>query len=136
MPARTPRSLPSLLLALALACGGLALDPRALAAQPALPSQGAFDQTHALWTEVLQTCVRDGGFDYARLKAERSKFDAYLSALHAVTPQDLAAWTNEQRFAFWINCYNAHCIQRVLDNYPLKSIKKLSGAFGLNSVFD
>jgi len=123
---------PARLAALTLALG-LVLAP-ASAAKP--PQAAAFDQTHAAWTEVLKACVHDGGFDYAKLKADHARFDAYLAALHAVTPQDLAAWTNEQRFAFWINCYNAHCIQKVVDNYPLSSIKKLSGAFGLKSVFD
>jgi hypothetical protein len=101
----------------------------------ARPVQG-FDHAHAAWTDVLKVCVRDGGFDYAKLKQDRTSLDAYLAALHAVTPAELAGWDEKQRFAFWINAYNAHCIQKVVDEYPLKSIKKLSGAFGLNSVFD
>lgn len=111
-----------------LAATGLALAPRA-------HPQG-FDQSHALWSEVLATCVRDGGFDYARLKAERTKLDAYLASLQAVTPEELARWDEKQRFAYWINAYNAFCIQRVVDDYPLKSIRKLDGAFGIKTVFD
>jgi hypothetical protein len=99
------------------------------------PTAG-FDHSYARWTEVLQGCVRDGGFDYAKLKQERSSLDAVLATLQAVTPDDLAGWNEKQRFAFWINAYNAFCIQKVIDNYPLKSIRRLSGAFGLNSVFD
>jgi hypothetical protein len=105
-----------------------------LAAQQA--AAPAFDHAHATWTEVLQTCVRDGGFDYAKLKRDRSKLDAYLAALRAVTPETLAGWNEKQRFAFWINTYNAFCIQKVIDNYPLKSIRRLDGAFGINTVFD
>lgn len=112
-------------------CGcGLTLTP--LLAQEARP----FDQNHAAWTEVLRAAVRDGGFDYALVKKDRAKFDGYLAALRAVTPAELAGWTKEQRFAFWINAYNAFCIQRVVDSYPLKSIRKLDGAFGITSVFE
>jgi hypothetical protein len=109
-----------------------------LVLQPMLAQQtaGAFDHGHAAWTKILAACVRDGGFDYALLKQDRKAFDAYLKSLQDVTPAELAGWTKEQRFAFWINAYNAHCIQKVVDNYPLKSIRKLDGAFGINSVFE
>jgi hypothetical protein len=112
------------------ACG-LRLTP--LAAQTPATT---FDHSHAVWTEVLRACVRDGGFDYAKLKEDRTKLDAYLSMLHAVTPEALAGWSDKQRFAFWINTYNAHCIQKVIENYPLKSIRKLDGVFGISTVFD
>ena len=114
-----------------LAAASLALTPLAAQETPV-----GFDHSYARWTEVLRTSVRDGGFDYARLKQDRAGLDAVLSALQAVTPDDLAGWSEKQRFAFWINAYNAFCIQKVVDNYPLKSIKRLGGAFGLNSVFD
>ena len=95
-----------------------------------------FDHSHAAWTRVLDAHVREGGFDYAKLKQERSGLDAYLATLQAVTPAELAKWNEKQRFAFWINAYNAFCIQRVVDHYPLKSIRKLDGAFGINTAFD
>src|SRR5688500_4711644 len=62
--------------------------------------------------------------------------DASRASLVAATPAELGGWSEAQRFAFWINTYNAFCIQRVVDHYPLKSIRKLDGAFGLNTVFD
>jgi len=117
-------------------CGcGLAAEPLAAPAQ-AQTAPTAFDQSHAAWTRVLASCVRDGGFDYARLKADPAQLEAYLKALHAVTPETLAGWSEKQRFAFWINVYNAHCIQKVVENYPLKSIRKLDGLLGINTVFD
>lgn len=94
----------------------------------------AFDPSHARWSAVLAACVRDGGFDYAKLKADRAGLDAYLAELHAVTPAELAGWSDAQRFAFWINAYNAHCVQRALAAYP-KSIRRLDGAGGMNTVF-
>lgn len=125
-----PRSLPLRLAPiLALAC----CLPTALSARQA---SAGFDHSYGQWTEVLRSCVRDDGFDYAKLKQDRSKLDAVLATLQGVTPEELAGWSEKQRFAFWINTYNAFCIQKVIDNYPLESIRKLGGAFGLNSVFD
>lgn len=110
---------------------GLVLTPLR-AQEPRL----AFDHEHALWSQVLKGCVRDGGFDYTLLKKDRAQLDAYLATLQTVKPKELESWTREQRFAFWINAYNAHCIRKVVENYPLKSIRKLDGAFGIASVFD
>jgi len=112
---------------------GCALASAALAGRGA---QSSFDHGHALWTEVLRSCVRGDGFDYAKLKQDPAKLRAYLDALHAVTPAELAGWSEAQRFAFWINVYNAHTIQKVIENYPLKSIRKLDGAFGISTVFE
>jgi hypothetical protein len=119
-------------LARVLASVSLTLAP--LAAQEAQPS--GFDHSYAAWTAILRGCVRDGGFDYAKLVQERAKLDGVLARLLAVTPEELGAWSETQRFAFWINTYNAFCIQKVVDNYPLKSIRKLDGAFGIHTVFD
>lgn len=136
-PLRPPVSLDAMLpvsLALAFLTFAPAPVPPSLAA--ARQEQRAFDHQHAAWSTLLKACVRDGGFDYALLKQDRKAFDGYLKSLQAVTPAELAAWTKEQRFAFWINTYNAHCVQRVIDNYPLKSIRKLDGAFGITTVFE
>ena len=119
----------------------LLLAPRAPAPRPAAqndPVQGeavAFDHSHARWSAVLASCVRAAGVDYAKLKADRAGLDAYLAELHAVTPAELGAWSDAQRLAFWINVYNAHCVQRVAEAYPLKSIRRLDGAGGMNTVF-
>jgi len=88
-----------------------------------------FDHSHALWNEVVATHVDGDLFDYRALKPGRSKLDAYLKQLAAVTPDQLAGWSREQRYAFWINAYNANCIALVLGEYPLESIKELGGWF-------
>lgn len=124
-----PKLRPWSALALLVLCGA------ARASASATP-QGAFDHSHGAWSAVLGAHVRDGALDYAKLKGARAGFDAYLGALHAVTPEEAAGWSEAQRFAFWINAYNAHCVQRVLDAYPLKSIRRLDGAFGVNTAFD
>ncbi len=108
-----------------------------LVAPPVQAARAAdFDQDHALWTKVLARHVQGDRFDYAALKAEPEELERYLDALHAVTPAQLAGWTKAQRFAFWINTYNAHTIKKVINEYPLKSIRELDKAFGLKTVFE
>jgi hypothetical protein len=109
--------------------------PAAAQAQEA-PARAAFDHTHAAWTEILRSCVHDDGFDYGALKQDALRLERYLDTLHAATPDEQLHWTDKQRFAFWINCYNAHTVQKVVQNYPLKSIRKLDKALGLKTVFE
>lgn len=115
-------------------CAHPAAPPRTDGGAP--PAAEEFDQSHALWAAVLKAHVHDDRFDYAKLKAEPGQLDQYLKALASVQPEELAGWTREQRYAFWINAYNAFTVKKVVSNYPLKSIKDLDGALGLKSVFD
>ncbi len=90
----------------------------------AAPTSGpAFDHSHGAWTDVLAKFVRPRGFDYAGLKRDRAGLDAYVRQLEAVEPATLASWDEEQRFAFWVNVYNAYTIQLVVDAYPVDSIR-------------
>lgn len=121
--AMTP--LAAALLALApAACGPAAPVVRPL---PPLPVPAEFDHEHALWTRVLAAHVEGDRFDYAALAEDRADLDGYLARLHAVTPADLESWTREERYAFWINVYNAHAVQLIVDNYPVESIRDLGG---------
>ena len=88
-----------------------------------------FDHSHADWALVLKAHAKDDGFDYRALKGDRSKLDAYLKSLEAVTAEELGGWTREQQYAFWINAYNAYTVQRVVDNYPIDSIKSIGSLF-------
>lgn len=103
------------------------------AAGPAAPA--AFDHSHAAWNRILSRHVVDDRFDYGRLAKDRAGLDAYLDELHAVTPAQLAGWSREQRFAFWINVYNAHVVKLVVDAWPVKSIRDLGGRL-FNKVWD
>lgn len=105
----------------------------------AAPAQAAstFDQTHAAWTTILAAHVRGTNFDYGALAKDKAALTAYTQSLRAVTAEELASFTKDERYAFWINAYNAFTIQLIVDNYPLKSIRKLdSGLFGSSSIFD
>lgn len=85
-----------------------------------------FDHAHARWTALLARFVDHGIVDYATLKrTARGELDQYLQGLEQVQSACFAGFTKEQRFAFWINAYNAYTVKLILDHYPLKSIRSI-----------
>ncbi len=93
------------------------------------PEKAAFDHSHAGLTAVYDAVLKDGLVDYAGLRKEPKALDVYLAGLAATTPAQHATWSRDQRFAFWINAYNAYTLQLIRDEGPVKSIKKLGGLF-------
>jgi len=108
---------------LALALAAVSLASARVNQQP------EFDHTHAQLTAVLATSLKDGLVDYAGLRESPKALDAYVATLSATTPALHAEWTREQRFAFWINAYNAFTLKLIRDEGPVKSIKDLGGLF-------
>ena len=80
---------------------------------------------HSEWTNILQLYVSYAGkVDYKGLLNNREPLDDYLSNLGRNAPED--HWSMSEKKAYWINAYNVFTIQLILNNYPVKSIKKLS----------
>ncbi len=75
---------------------------------------------HAAFTGVLRAHLRGGSVDYAALKANRSAFDGYLTALAATPLATLERAPREAQLAFWINAYNACALRLVIDHYPIR----------------
>lgn len=114
----------ALTLALLLACGPTTCASPEQGATPAAADRVAvFD--HQMWTAVLAEHVHGDTFDYKALKKDTSKFDLYLKSLEAVKADEFASWPKNERYAFWINAYNAYTVKRVVDGYPVASIKDL-----------
>lgn len=88
-----------------------------------------FDHAHARFTAVLEGALEGGLVDYAALRKSPKALDLYLDQLESTTPAQHGKWTRNQRYAFWINAYNAYTIQLIRDEGPVKSIKKLGGLF-------
>lgn len=64
-------------------------------------------------------------FNYAAVsQADAKALQNYIQTLQNLDPLGLNR--NEQK-AYWINLYNAHTVQLVLDAYPVKSILKVRG---------
>lgn len=94
----------------------------------------AFDHAHKPWSEVLAAHVSERGVAYAKLKASRTKLDEYVKSLQAVTADEYKGWKRDEQCAFWINAYNAFTVQRVVDAYPIESMKDLGNL--VTSVWD
>ena len=82
--------------------------------------------SHDLFNQVLQEHVDKGKVDYAKLKANPEKLEAYLDLLAVANPAEMPY---NAQLAFWINTYNALVIKGVIDHYPTKSVRKVK-AFG------
>lgn len=64
-------------------------------------------------------------FDYGGVTAaERGALDGYFAALQAAAP---TAMRRDEAFAFWSNLYNVGTLVRVLDAYPVTSIRRIGG---------
>lgn len=76
--------------------------------------------SHDAFTAILADHVSaDGLVDYAALKADARRLDAYLGTVAATDPSALPP---DDRLAFWLNAYNAYALKLVVDNYPIDSI--------------
>jgi len=132
MTIRTP-SLLALLLPI-LACDAAARVPTSVpstaSAQDPVPAPAPvpapiFDVIHEPWNAILARRVSGGDFEYAGLLKERAPLDAYIKSLEGVQLDAFAKLSRAEQFAFWVNAYNAYTVKRVLDDYPVKSIRDL-----------
>lgn len=89
----------------------------------------AEDQT-PLYGELLRQYVKDGQVDYTGLKTKEAQLDTYLEYLATTDPAQMA---RNDRFAFYINAYNAYTIKLILKNFknghPPVSIKDIGNFF-------
>ncbi|MFO7720951.1 MAG: DUF547 domain-containing protein, partial [Gillisia sp.] len=81
---------------------------------------------HSGWTKLLQKHVdANGDVNYKAFKNDRQELDGYLNMLSENMPDN--TWSVQEQLAYYINLYNAYTVDLILKNYPVKSIKDLSG---------
>ena len=80
-----------------------------------------------IYGELLNKYVKDGVVDYRGFKKEKGKLDEYLRVLENTNVSEL---TRNERFAFYVNAYNAWTVELILGAYPgIKSVKDLGNIF-------
>lgn len=95
----------------------------------------ALDHSHEEWTELLKEYQSDKGLlRYKKLKADTAKnkdhkFLTYIQNLERVSLKEFKTFNKNEKMAFLINAYNALTIKLIIDNYPVKSIKKIGSLF-------
>lgn len=94
---------------------------------------GAFDYDD--YEAVLAAFVDDGGLvDYAALRADRGRLDAFAQELAALDRTTYESWNREERIAFWINAYNALTLELIVDHHPIEPSRLRSLVFPKNSI--
>lgn len=81
------------------------------------------------YAAVLSAHVKDGRVDYAGLKGDREKLDAYVKAVGALPRAEFDKGSKGARIAYLVNAYNAFVLEAVVDGYP-KPVKDKGGLFG------
>jgi hypothetical protein len=82
---------------------------------------------HTLWDKLLSKYVSaEGKVNYQGFKKD-PLFAQYLNILSKAKLSD--KFSSNERKAFWINVYNAFTIKLITDNYPVKSIRDIEGAW-------
>jgi hypothetical protein len=104
-------------------------------AEPAAPKAGktaaktAVASDSAAYDFILKKYVKDGHFGYAALKADAADMAKFKKFMAWQGKADVKAMPREDQIAFYINAYNACCIQAILDNYPVHSPNDVPGFF-------
>jgi len=85
---------------------------------------------HTQWTQLLKKYVTgEGKVDYKGFLQDKSKLEDYLNSTWSTGFQQ-NDWNVQEQLAFtYINLYNAHTVKLILQNYPVKSIKDIDGAW-------
>ena len=88
----------------------------------------AMDQVdNSIYARLLGQHVKKNRVDYDGFKQEEALLDRYLSILSAT---DVNSLSHNDRFAFYINAYNAFTIKLILTKYPgINSIKEIGSFF-------
>ena len=87
-----------------------------------------YDASHSRLDALLGAYVVGDTVDYVALKAERGELDLYLANLAQLDHETFAALPRAERYAFWINVYNASILRLIVEHHPVDSIRDLGGA--------
>ena len=84
---------------------------------------------HSSWNSLLEEHVDNQGWvDYQGFSSDREKLQGYLQYLAQKKPAQHA--DPAVILAFYINLYNAAMVERVLEHYPVASVKDIKRVWG------
>ncbi len=95
-----------------------------------LVSINAFSQNfdYKNYDMFLQKYVsKKGNVSYDKIKSNKSDLEEVIAQFEKTQPSD--KWSKNEKIAYYINAYNVYTLKVVIDNYPTKSIKDISGAW-------
>jgi hypothetical protein len=95
----------------------------------------AFDHNYKKFDQILKSQVKKtaSGYstkiNYKSIKTNPNNLQKVLNELSSVSEKEFQTFNQNQQLSFLINAYNAFTIKLIIDNYPVKSIKKIGGVF-------
>ncbi len=115
--------LPCLAVVLAIACGAGA-DGRADV------ESWSYADLDAVLTRFV---TADGRVDYDALLDNRAPLDRFVDRLGAVSPETHPELFPSQadRLAYWMNAYNALMLRRVVEAWPVESVRAIRPLYGV-----
>ena len=82
------------------------------------------------YANVLKSYVdAQGQVNYKALQRNAGDLIRYTQTLARLSPKTYQSWGDTEKIAFWINAYNALTLKSIVENYPVSSIKKISGVW-------
>ena len=82
--------------------------------------------SHKPLDDLLSKYVSSSGqVNYKGFKSDEKQLDQYLIGLANNVPEN--GVSRNERLSYWINAYNAFTLKAILEKYPFKSIKDISG---------
>lgn len=94
-----------------------------------IASSGIAQIKHDAWDLLLNKYVdQQGWVDYKGLQTEQEGLEDYLSYLSNNEPSNTA--DKSEALAYYINLYNAATVHRVLEHYPISSVKDIKRVWG------
>ncbi|MFQ5607806.1 MAG: DUF547 domain-containing protein, partial [Candidatus Zixiibacteriota bacterium] len=92
-------------------------------------AQTPFDPTYSSYAQILSDYVKGRRVDYAGLRAAQKSLRRVVDGFGSLPKDSLGAMSESSRISFYINAYNAITLMSVVEAYPVKSIKDISGVW-------
>lgn len=95
-----------------------------------VPISGAeFDHSYSSYARFLSKYVSSGLVSYKLIHNDSIDFENEVAEFAAVSETEFKNFNRSEQIAYFINAYNLYTIKAIVDNYPVSSIKDISGVW-------
>ena len=92
-------------------------------------SGGVLAFNHDLYANILDEYLDQGKVNYQSLRQDPKNLNRYLRKIEALSSKSLEIMSRDEQMAFYLNLYNAFTLKAIIEHYPVKSIKNISGVW-------
>jgi len=90
---------------------------------------------HEKTAPILSEFVNyEGMVRYKKLRRQRLALKNLLEQFEKLDRNEYDSWSEQDRIAFWINAYNVHLLNIIVENYPIEASRILSVIWGPYSI--